>query len=99
MSPRGGLPRTLACVLGAAAVCGLEACSRDEGLRCEEPGEYATSTSSPPLRVPDDLSPPREDDALRVPPAGRDDEEAAETGCLERPPDYLEDGAEQSAEE
>lgn len=54
-------------VLLTAAAGALAACSGESSLRCEEPGEYVTSRSAPPLRVPEGLSPPSEDDALRVP--------------------------------
>lgn len=78
---------------GVAGSCLLAACSGSDGMRCEDQGDYAASTSAPPIRVPGDLSVPNESEALRVPlPAAEADDEASQTGCLERPPDYFEGG-------
>lgn len=87
----------LAALAGAVAV----ACSGGgDRMRCDEPGEYVTSRSAPPVRVPDGLSVPDETGALRVPPASSappTEQDSAEAACLERPPDYFEDGATQGA--
>jgi hypothetical protein len=76
--------------LGAAAllaVCVLAGCSRDKVRPCDVDGRYSAAESVPPVRIPDDLSPPNESDALRVPPetgaAGR-----TAPGCLETPPAF-----------
>src|SRR5690606_37036349 len=76
--------------LGAAAliaVCALAGCSRDKVRPCDSDGRYVGAQSVPPVRIPDDLSPPNESDALRVPP-----ETAAvsrsPTSCLETPPPF-----------
>ncbi len=95
MSLASACRRTLVPALGAvAAVCVVTACSGRDELRCEDQGEYAASTSAPPVRVPEGLSVPEAADALTIPPAGsaaRADEGDTQ-GCLERPPDYFEGG-------
>ena len=70
----------------AAAAAG---CSRGEELRCEDASAYASSTSIPPIRVPDDLTVPDESDSLLIP----DVPATAETppACLETPPDYFQE--------
>lgn len=80
--------------LGAAAliaVCALAGCSRDKVRPCDSDGRYVGAQSVPPVRIPDDLSPPNESDALRVPP-----ETAAvsrsPTSCLETPPPFSTSG-------
>ncbi len=95
MSLGGAWRRTIVPALGAAAVvCAVSACSGRDELRCEDQGEYAASTSAPPVRVPEGLNVPEAADALTIPPAGSAapaDEDGAQ-GCLERPPDYFEGG-------
>jgi hypothetical protein len=75
-------------IVGLAAVAG---CSRQETNPCEPEARYATARSAPPVQIPDDLSPPDEEDALRLPP----DAIAASTPtageCLEAPPSFFGD--------
>ena len=70
----------------------VAACSRDKGVRCEDPSLYDSSTAAPPLRVPDDLSVPDESQALLIPGASAPPPSAASppTECLESPPSYFE---------
>ena len=74
-------------------VCGitvaLGGCSRDTELRCEDASQYSSSTSVPPIRVPDDLTVPDESDSLLIPDPGPS-ETVALTECLETPPEYFE---------
>lgn len=72
-------------IVGVAAITG---CSRGETLPCQPEVRYATARSAPPVQIPDDLSPPDESDAIRLPaeaaPAG-----AIKAGdCLETPPPF-----------
>jgi uncharacterized lipoprotein len=74
------------------AVLALGACSGERGLSCESSERYMGATTSPPVRVPDDLSPPNEAESLVIPPA---DETALSTSsdpsrCLEAPPEFFE---------
>ena len=69
--------------LGLAIVAG---CSREQTRDCPSAARYATARSAPPVQIPSDLSPPNEEDALRLPPdsgasVGQPSEE-----CLESPP-------------
>jgi len=72
-------------IVGVAAIAG---CSRGETLPCQPEARYSTARSAPPVQIPDDLSPPDESDAIRLPteaaPAG-----AIKAGdCLETPPPF-----------
>jgi len=76
--------------LGAAAliaVCALAGCSRDKVRPCDSDGRYIGAQSVPPVRIPDDLSPPNESDALRVPPESTAANRSP-TSCLETPPAF-----------
>lgn len=73
----------------------LGACSGERGLSCESSERYTDATTSPPVRVPDDLSPPSETESLVIPPVG---ETALSTSndpsrCLEAPPEFFEASA------
>ena len=76
----------LAAVLLAAAILG--GCSRDHMLRCEPSGRYARASSAVPVRVPDDLTPPDETDALQLPSTDAATAANAEKPCLETPPTF-----------
>jgi len=84
----------------------LSACGGRQGLHCEDKARYASATSAQPVRIPDDLTPPNESDALRLPPAVGEQKPPSEP-CLESPPNFFSDGgprrlrrdAEQPAEE
>jgi hypothetical protein len=72
-------------IIGLAAVGG---CSRQQTTACESDARYSTARSAPPVQIPDDLSPPNESDALRLPP----DVATAQTAageCLEAPPSFF----------
>jgi hypothetical protein len=73
----------------------LGGCSGSFALRCEDPARYTDSGEIPPVRIPDDLSPPDESQSLRIPaPVEGDVEQLASRGpCLESPPDFYEAGA------
>jgi len=79
------------CVLSAWMLSG---CSGGFGLRCEDPERYMGSREVPPVRIPDDLSPPDESESLRIPaPAEGELEELESRGpCLESPPDFYAPG-------
>ncbi|HET8698946.1 MAG TPA: hypothetical protein VFO94_15785 [Gammaproteobacteria bacterium] len=81
----------LAAVLAAAAVLG--GCARDHTLRCEPSERYARAGSTAPVRVPDDLTPPDETDALQLPSApSAPAADGAEKACLETPPTFTPGG-------
>lgn len=48
-------------------ICG---CSRNAGLRCENQARYSGAEEVVPLAIPDDLDPPSEAEALRIPATG-----------------------------
>lgn len=75
----------------AVALClvALTGCSGRGEFRCENPARYIASESSPPLRIPGDLTPPDQSGALVIPPADGRDPTIREPGrCLESPPPY-----------
>ena len=80
--------RTWCAIAGLAALAG---CSRQQTTPCEPDARYANAASALPVQIPDDLSPPNESDALRLPPdlGGRDAVTAGE--CLETPPPFFGD--------
>ena len=75
---------TLALLLGLAAAAG---CSREPTRACESATRYSTARSAPPVQIPSDLSPPNEQEALRLPPDLGDSEPPTEP-CLESPPAF-----------
>jgi hypothetical protein len=76
---------TLVLLLGLATVV---SCSREPTRSCESAARYSTARSVPPVQIPDDLSPPDEDQALRLPP-DQDASAAQPTEeCLESPPSF-----------
>lgn len=79
----------LCLALGLVAVCG---CSRNQTADCEPTARYATARSVAPVQIPDDLSPPDESDALRLPPVVASSAESASGGCLEAPPPFFSTG-------
>src|SRR5262245_5025723 len=78
-------PRTWCVIVGLTAVA---ACSRNETLPCQPEARYSAARSAPPVQIPDDLSPPDESDAIRLPadlaPAGS----ITAGECLETPPPF-----------
>lgn len=79
-------------IAAAFLVCGFSACSRDRSLACEPTDLYISATSSPPVQIPDDLSPPDESESLRLPaePGGTPPKPRS---CLETPPGFYAEGA------
>jgi hypothetical protein len=71
------------------AVCALTACGRDKTRGCESTERYATAVSSQPVQIPDDLSPPNETEALRLPPDTGANAKPPSQPCLESPPSFF----------
>ncbi|HWN39328.1 MAG TPA: hypothetical protein VNP02_12575 [Gammaproteobacteria bacterium] len=89
-------------IVGVAAIAG---CSRGETLPCQPEARYSTARSAPPVQIPDDLSPPDESDAIRLPAEAAPAVSITAGECLETPPPFSgdsrpfltsEDGKEQS---
>lgn len=57
-------------------------------MNCEAADRYARAGSSPPVRIPADLSPPDESDSLRVPPEALAASRSETQRCLESPPEF-----------
>jgi hypothetical protein len=82
--------RTLFAALGVTAL--LVGCSRKESMTCAPTERYSTAQSVQPVQIPDDLSPPDESGALRLPPdVGASRRAATEPPCLESPPSFFAD--------
>lgn len=78
---------TLCLLGGLAAAAG---CSRTETGPCEPEPRYSTARSAPPVQIPDDLSPPDESGALRLPPGASTAGGSVTAGdCLETPPSFF----------
>ena len=80
------------CVIVASCsivvVAAITGCSRGETLPCQPEARYSTARSAPPVQIPDDLSPPDESDAIRL-PADAATAGAIKAGdCLETPPPF-----------
>ena len=73
----------------------LSGCASRFALRCEDPVRYSDNGNIPPVRIPDDLSPPDESQSLRIPPPAEGDAEQVQSRgeCLESPPDFFESAA------
>lgn len=73
-------------IVGLAAVTG---CSRQQTGPCEPEARYSTARSAAPVQIPDDLSPPDESDAIRLPadlaPVGS----ITAGDCVEKPPSFF----------
>ena len=73
-------------IVGLASVAG---CSRQQTAPCEPEARYSSARSVAPVRIPDDLSPPDESDAIRLPtdlaPVGS----ITAGDCTERPPSFF----------
>lgn len=70
-----------------ASVALLAGCSRQPTSNCEPVERYSTASSAPPIQIPDDLSPPNEADALRLPPGAVANVTPSDR-CLESPPPF-----------
>lgn len=82
-------------LIGTLATLCLGGCGGGFAVRCEDPARYTNSEEIPPVRIPDDLSPPDQSQSLRIPaPAEGEAEQLESRGeCLESPPDFFEAGA------
>ena len=80
--------RTWCAIVGLTAIAG---CSRQQTTPCEPDARYATARSALPVQIPDDLSPPNESDALRLPPDLGSSGAVAAGECLETPPPFFGD--------
>src|SRR6187399_3045060 len=73
-------------IVGFAAITG---CSRGETLPCQPEARYSMARSAAPVQIPDDLSPPDESDAIRLPtdlaPVGS----ITAGDCVEKPPSFF----------
>ena len=76
-------------LLGLAVLCG---CSREQTVACEPTERYSTARSVAPVQIPDDLSPPDEADALRLPPVASAPRDGSSAACLEVPPAFFRGG-------
>lgn len=72
--------------LGFAVLVG---CHRGNTGGCEDTRRYAKAASASPVQIPDDLTPPSETDALRLPPVVANNR-APTQPCLEDPPAFSE---------
>jgi hypothetical protein len=73
----------------------LTGCFGGRGISCEDQQRYRGSVSAAPLRIPDDLSPPDDSQALVIPPGpytALDTAPAASDRCLETPPRFFGEG-------
>lgn len=78
--------RTSCAIVGLAAIAG---CSRQQTGPCDPDARYSTARSSQPVQIPDDLSPPNESDALRLPPDLTGAASITAGECLEAPPSFF----------
>jgi hypothetical protein len=82
------LTRTWVLIVGLAAVTG---CSRQQAAPCEPEARYSTARSAQPVQIPDDLSPPDESDAIRLPAVVAPVASITAGECLETPPPFFGD--------
>jgi hypothetical protein len=75
-------------IVGLAAVTG---CSRQQTGPCEPEARYSTARSVQPVQIPDDLSPPDERDAIRLPADVAPVASITAGECLETPPPFFGD--------
>jgi hypothetical protein len=81
-------------VVAALCIAALAGCSRQQTTaeECAADSRYSAARSAPPVQVPDDLSPPNENDALRLPPdAALAAPPPVAGACLESPPSFFGD--------
>ena len=82
------LNRAWCVIVGFAAVTG---CSRQQPAPCEPEARYSTARSAQPVQIPDDLSPPDESDAIRLPADVAPVASITAGECLETPPPFFGD--------
>ncbi len=70
----------------------LAGCSRGTSLNCEPTERYTAARSVQPIQIPDDLTPPAEEQALRLPPDAAANPRPQSQACLESPPSFYGDG-------
>jgi len=80
--------RTWCVIVGLAAITG---CSRQDPLPCTPEARYSSARSAQPVQIPDDLSPPNENDAIRLPPDPAPVASITAGDCLEAPPPFFGD--------
>lgn len=73
------------------ALAALAGCSRDKTVTCTPDPRYSTARSAAPVQIPNDLSPPNESDALRLPPDVGAATAVAPGDCLDAPPSFFGD--------
>jgi hypothetical protein len=83
--------RVLILSLVVGGLTAAAGCSREASVACAADPRYATARSAQPVQIPDDLSPPNETDAIRLPPdtGAVASFEAGE--CIEEPPPFFGD--------
>jgi hypothetical protein len=86
---RSGTALTSALLIGVL----VGGCGRENTVACDATDRYAAASSAPPVRIPDDLSPPDESDSLRLPPETGATTAALTRPCLETPPGFFAEGA------
>jgi hypothetical protein len=77
--------RTLCVIVGLTAIA---ACSRQQTGPCEPDARYSKASSAPPVQIPDDLSPPDESDAIRLPTDVAAVASITAGVCLEKAPPF-----------
>ena len=82
------LTRTWCAIVGLAAITG---CSRQQTGPCVPEARYSTARSAQPVQIPDDLSPPDESDAIRLPADVVPVASITAGECLETPPPFFGD--------
>jgi hypothetical protein len=73
-------------IVGLVAIAG---CSREQTVSCDVDERYSTARSAPPVQIPDDLSPPNESDAIRLPPDPGASSSPTAGPCLQSPPSFF----------
>jgi len=82
------LNRTWCVIVGLVAITG---CSRQQPAPCEPEARYSTARSAQAVQIPDDLSPPDESDAIRLPADVAPVASITAGECLEAPPPFFGD--------
>ena len=76
-------------LLSLVLVSCLAGCFGDPALLCEDSERYASSYEVASLQIPNDLDPPDESEALRVPRVTGQPRIPSEGPCMESPPDFF----------
>jgi hypothetical protein len=75
-------------IVGLTAIAG---CSGQKTGPCEPEARYSTASSALPVQIPDDLSPPDESDAIRLPTDVAAVASITAGACLEKAPPFFGD--------